>query len=138
GVRVTPRVATRMSHIGFSRTREEGGPTALVIDREPLQSVQGRAGITFAGTGSKFRPTLNGSYVYEFADRPSTFGANFVGGIGSNALFALNGTDRDYFEVGGGLTITAGTVDLSVAAETTLGRQDYNGQSYRASLSFKF
>ena len=136
--KVTPRAAGRATHIGFSRTSESGGPMALMINRTPLNSIQGRAGITFQGTGSKVRPFFNGTYVHEFQDRTGVIGANFVGGVGGNVLFDLNAIDPDYFEVSGGLTVSAGSVDFSVSAETTLDRQDVSGQAYRGSISFKF
>jgi V8-like Glu-specific endopeptidase len=137
-MRVTPRVAGRATHIGFSRTAETGGPMALMINRAPINSVQGRAGISFQGTGAKVRPFLNGTYVHEFNERPGQISANFVGGVGGNVLFDLNSEDPDYFEVSGGLTVSAGSVDFSVSAETTRDRQDLSGQAYRGSLSFKF
>ena len=111
---------------------------ALMIDRAPINSVQGRAGLNFQGTGAKVRPFLNATYVHEFEDRPGVIGANFVGGIGGNVLFGLNSVDTDYVEVSGGLTVTTGTVALSVSAESTVARQDYSGQAYRGSISFKF
>jgi uncharacterized protein YhjY with autotransporter beta-barrel domain len=136
--KLTPRVAGRATHIGFSRTKEEGGPTALMINRSPINSIQGRAGFSFVGTGTKVRPFINANYVHEFQDRPNVIGANFVGGAGGNVLFDLNAIDADYGEVSGGLSITAGSVDLSVSAETTIDRTDVSGQAYRGSISFRF
>ncbi|MCW3847304.1 autotransporter domain-containing protein [Sphingomonas sp. LB-2] len=138
-IRVTPRVAGRATHIGFSKTNETGGPMALAVDRRPINSLQGRAGLSFTGTGPKVRPFLSGTYVHEFNDRPNVIGANLAGGgIGGNVLFDLNSQDTDYFEVGGGLSVTAGSVDLSVSAETTVARDDVSGQAYRGSISFRF
>ncbi|MEN3746673.1 autotransporter domain-containing protein [Sphingomonas sp. HF-S3] len=135
--RITPRLSARGTHIGFSRGLEEGGPNALMIDREKVESLQGRAGLTLAGTGT-FRPFLTGTYVHEFNDRPGVFGANFVGGVGDNVLFALNGQDKDWAELTGGVTFSTGAVDLSLSAETTIERSDVKGQAYRGAISFKF
>ncbi|WP_240953664.1 autotransporter outer membrane beta-barrel domain-containing protein [Sphingomonas sp. G-3-2-10] len=136
--RVTPRVAGRATHIGFSREIETGGPMALMTNREPINSIQVRGGLTLAGTGTKVRPFLNGTVVHDFSDRPAVIGANFVGGVGGNVLFALNGQDHDWVELSGGLTVSTGRVDFSVSAETTLERDDVKSQAYRGSLSFKF
>jgi len=136
-VRVTPRVAGRASHIGFSRTAEEGGPMALMIDRGAVNSTQARGGLTIAGTGT-VKPFLNGTLVHDFQDRPGVLGANFVGGVGGNVLFALNGQDHDWAEVSGGITFETGSIALSASAESTIERQDVSSQAYRGSFSIKF
>ncbi|MDF7774915.1 autotransporter domain-containing protein [Sphingomonas sp. AOB5] len=136
--RLTPRIAGRTTHIGFSREIETGGPMALMTDRSPVNSAQARGGLTIAGTGPKIRPYISGTVVHDFTDRPAVIGANFVGGVGGNVLFALNGQDHDWFELNGGLTISAGSFDLSISAETTLEREDVKSQAYRGSISFKF
>jgi V8-like Glu-specific endopeptidase len=136
-VRVTPRAAGRASHIDFSRTAETGGPMALMIDHGPVNSVEARGGLTIAGTGS-VKPFLNGTLVHDFMNRPAVIGANFVGGVGGNVLFALNGQDKDWAEVSGGLTYESGNISISASAETTIERQDVSSQAYRGSISLKF
>lgn len=136
-VRITPRAAGRATHIGFSRTAEEGGPTALMINRGPANSVQARGGLTIAGTG-KVKPFLNGTIVHDFMDRPAVLGANFVGGVGGNVLFALNSQDKDWFEASGGLTYESGNIAISASAETTIEREDVSAQAYRGSFTIKF
>ena len=61
-----------------------------------------------------------------------------MGGPGPNAIFGLAGTDKDWFEVGGGVTFTTGNIDLSIGADTTIGRKDVSNQSYRGSVTFHF
>lgn len=136
-IRVTPRVAGRASHIDFSREAETGGPMALMINRGAVNSVQARGGLTIAGTGA-VKPFLNGTLVHDFMDRPAVLGANFVGGVGGNVLFALNGQDKDWAEVSGGLTYETGNISFSASAETTIERQDVSSQAYRGSVSIKF
>ncbi|MGQ3101638.1 MAG: autotransporter domain-containing protein [Sphingopyxis solisilvae] len=134
-----PRVAARASHIGFSDIKENGGGPALRLDRSSYNSVQGRAGLALSGKrGSSFQPHLSADYVHEFKDAPASFGATFVGGPGPNAIFGLAGTDKDWFEVGGGITFKTGNVDLSIGADTTIGRKDVSNQSYRGSVTFHF
>lgn len=134
-----PRAALRASHIGFSKLKENGGGPALSIDRDSFNSVQGRAGLALSGKrGSAFKPYLAADYVHEFKDAPAAFGATFVGGPGPQAIFGLAGTDKDWFEVSGGVTLTTGSVDLSIGADTTIGRNDVKNQSYRGSVTFHF
>jgi len=136
-IRVTPRAAGRASHIDFSREAETGGPMALMINRGAVNSVQARGGLTIAGTGT-VKPFLNGTLVHDFMDRPAVLGANFVGGVGGNVLFALNGQDKDWAEVSGGVTYETGNISFSASAETTIERQDVSSQAYRGSVSIKF
>ncbi len=56
----------------------------------------------------------------------------------SSAATGRTGTDKDWFEVGGGLTVSTGSVDLSVGAETTIARKDVSYQSYRGTVTFHF
>ncbi len=134
-----PRAGLRASHIGFSDIKENGTGPALRIERSSFNSVQGRAGLELSGKrGASFKPSLRADYVHEFMDAPTSFGATFVGGPGPNAIFGLTGNDSDWFEVGGGLTIATGSVDLSIGAETTIGRSDVSYQSYRGTVTFHF
>lgn len=134
-----PRAGLRASHIGFSDIKENGGGPALRLDRDAFNSAQGRLGFELSGKpGMSFKPHLRADYVHEFMDTPASFGATFVGGPGPNAIFGLTGTDKDWFEVGGGLTVSTGSVDLSVGAETTIARKDVSYQSYRGTVTFHF
>lgn len=137
---VAPRISVRSNFVDFGRVAESGGGPALVYNRADLSSVQGRAGINLTGTkGSAFRPYLSGSYVREFdSQRPNVVGANFVGGSGPDGRFLLAGIDRDWFEISGGISYTVGNVELSLAADTTIGRDDVQNQSYRGAIKFRF
>ncbi|WP_447727089.1 autotransporter domain-containing protein [Sphingomonas koreensis] len=136
---VTPRIAGRGTYIGFGSALESGGPVALDLQRQEFSSWQGRAGITLgAGKASKVRPFVTGTYVHEFSDQPGVVFANLVGAPSGGFSFALNGQDKDWAEVSGGLTFKAGAVDLSVSADTTLARSDLSVQTYRGSITFRF
>ena len=134
---VTPRIAGRATHIGFGSAVETGGPVALDLQRQAFTSYQGRAGITLGAKSSAVRPFVTGTYVHEFSDHPATVSANLVGAPGGFA-FALNGQDKDWGEISGGLTLKAGSVDLSISADTTIARSDLSAQTYRGSVTFRF
>jgi uncharacterized protein YhjY with autotransporter beta-barrel domain len=138
GLKLGPRAAIRRSSVGFSDTVEEGGPMALRLGREDANSTQGRIGLTLGGAKGKVRPFLTGYYVHDFENAPASFGANFVGGIGPAAQFALAGRDKDWWEVSGGLALDMNNVTLSVGADTTIDRTDVKNQSYRGSITFRF
>ena len=135
-IEITPRVAVRYANIKFDRVAEQGGGPALQYKLDNYESLQGRAGVRIAGKG-KIQPYVTGTYVHDFDDKPDQFGANFVGGVGPNAFFALPGDDQDWAEVGAGIS-TTGPVSIGISAETTIERSDVSYQTYRASVSVKF
>lgn len=137
---VAPRVSVRSNFIDFGRVAETGGGPALLYTRYNLSSVQGRAGLNFtAAKGSAFKPFLSANYVHEFdQQRPNVVAANFVGGSGPSARFLLAGIDRNWFEVSGGISYTAGNIELSLTADTTAGRSDVQNQSYRGAITLRF
>lgn len=134
---ITPRIAARGTHIGFGSALESGGPVALDLRRRAFTSYQGRAGLTLGAKSSTVRPFVTGTYVHEFSDQPDSVFANLVGAP-SGFAFALNGQDKDWGEVSGGLTLKAGSVDLSISADTTIARSDLSVQTYRGSITFRF
>jgi len=135
---ITPRASLRGAYISGGNLAEYGGDAALVIHHHAIQSAQGRLGATAKIDVGGFRPYLTANYVHEFRDQPAYFLANFVGGTGSLAPFALGGSDKNWGEVGGGLTLSTGNVDISLSADTTAWRGNLSYQSYRAALKFRF
>ncbi|WP_262503902.1 autotransporter domain-containing protein [Sphingosinithalassobacter sp. CS137] len=135
---VGPRASIRASEIQFTPTAETGGGPALQYDLGTFESLQARAGAMLQGKTGMIRPYLSANYVHDFEERPAAFGANFVGGVGPNAIFALAGTDQDWAEIAGGVTVSTGNVDLSVSAQTTIEREDVEAQNYRGSVTFRF
>jgi subtilase-type serine protease len=136
-LKVGPRVSMRASHIGFGKSIENGGGPALFVDRNSFDSLQGRAGLTLSG-GASIRPYAAANYVHDFQSTPGVFGANFVGGIGPNALFALAGQDKNWGEISAGLTLVGDSVDISVGADTTVERKDVSNQAYKGSITIRF
>ena len=135
---IVPRAALRGAYISSGNLAEYGGDAALVIQRKAIQSAQGRLGATVKADRGGFRPYLTANYVHEFRDQPAFLQANLIGGTGPLAPFALGGQDKNWAEIGGGLTVTTGNVDISLSADTTAWRSDVEYQSYRASLKFRF
>jgi len=135
---ITPRASMRGAYISWSNVAETGGDAGLMIDRKSANSLQGRVGATIKSEMGGIKPFLTVNYAHEFEKQPAFFTANLVGGTGPNVPFALGVTDKDWGEVGGGLTFTTGSVDISLSADTTLWRKDIKYQSYRARAKFRF
>lgn len=136
-LKVGPRLSARTSQIDFTPTVERGGPVGLFLDRQKYNSLQGRAGLALSG-GARIKPYVSAYYVHDFQDRPGSFGANFVGGVGPSAIFALPGQDKNWGEVSGGISVGGERIELSVGADTTFERSDVRNQSYRAAVKVRF
>ncbi len=138
GIVLTPNVGLRYENIFFDRSAERGGDAALVFDRDNYESLQARAGLSLGGSLGIIKPRVTANYVHDFLDSGETFGANFVGGIGPNARFALPTNDGDWGEVGAAVRIGSGAVSVDLAADTTFERSDLDYQTYRATLNIQF
>ena len=134
---LAPRFALRASRLAFGGYSENGGGPALRYERRNFDSIQGLAGVVVSG-GKAIKPYLSAYYVHEFNDRAGVFGANFAGGNGPNAIFALTNQDLNWAEVAGGISYGTRKVSVSVGADTTIGRGDVSNQSYRASIKIGF
>lgn len=135
---IGPRAALRASRIEFTPTVERGGPMALAFDRGRFDSVQGILGLTLGGGSMKVRPYASAYFVHEFEDKPAAFAANFVGGVGLPAAYALGGNDKNWFEASAGIAFGGETFEVSLGADTTIGRSDVSNQSYRGTVTFRF
>ena len=88
--------------------------------------------------GKKVQLDMSGYFVHDFDKSSATIGANFVGGTGPNALFAVATRDRTWAEGSISLGINLGSVRLSAGADATLGRHDVSNKTYRGTISFRF
>lgn len=137
-VSITPEASLRASRISYGPTVETGGGPALAYQREDSKSLEGRIGLSVAGLSPTFRPWVTAHYVHAFEDQPAAFGANFVGGVGPDVLFALANDDPDWGEIGVGFEAVRDSWRATVGAETTVGRSDLVNRSLRAEVAFRF
>lgn len=135
-----PRGSLRASQIQFSDVTESGGGPAMTYDRSAAESLQARLGATLQGRWGVVQPYISATIVHEFEDGPSDFGANFAGGIGPNARFALNGQDSDWVEIGAGLSLSGERWSAMLSIEIDEGRSDISSDfisgGARLQLSF--
>jgi len=54
------------------------------------------------------------------------------------AVFALHGTDKDWFEASAGIAFGGENFEVALGADTTIGRSDVSNQSYRGTVTFRF
>jgi outer membrane autotransporter protein len=137
-ISVTPNASMRASVINTDGYSETGGGPALTFRADQDSAVDGRIGVTVAGLSPSFRPYASATVVHAFDTSRSQIDANFVGGIGSDVVFALGGDDTDWAEIGVGVESIHDNLRITLSAETTAGRDDVETQSYRAAISLKF
>ncbi|MEP4052105.1 MAG: autotransporter domain-containing protein [Litorimonas sp.] len=140
GLVFRPKAGLRNTFVDFDNVTETGGLAALNIKRDKLTSTQGRIGADFETAGSSAaKLRVSAEYVREFNSVDETFNAGFAASPASNnAPFALFGTDKSWFDVGGGLQFQTGSAKIDVTVDTTVGRKDIEAQTYRAGITFGF
>lgn len=135
---ITPGVEGRYASVDLSTIREAGGTLGLTVERESFTSTQARAGFDFESVSSMVQVNANAQFVYEFEEGPQLLAANFAQGTGPNANFVLNGADQTWVEVGIGVQIGDGPVELSVGFDTTIGRDTADAHAVRGALTYRF
>lgn len=136
---VGPRAAIRASRIEFGKVAEQGGGgPRLTIDGEKFDSFQVRGGFQARGNAGGIRPFASAYVVHDLEDRPGFFQAGFLGGTAARAPFLIASQDQTWGEVAGGIAIGSDRFEFSIAADTTIERDDVRNQSYRAGLTVRF
>ena len=95
---------------------------ALAYDERDIKSIQTRVGLAAAlrleTGGALFVPYGEAYYIHEFSNDQEAIRARFVGdGRGANATFfqfKTNEPDRNFFQVGGGLTAQFSMIPLEL------------------------
>ncbi|MES2034565.1 MAG: autotransporter domain-containing protein [Pseudomonadota bacterium] len=135
---LSPIASLRVAHIGYDPTEERGGGPALRFQRDDVTTYEGRFGVAIAGKSDTIKPWVTLNYVLAGGDDATGVRANFVGGVGPDVTFALASEDDNWGEIGFGLSAGDDMVKVSVAADTTVGRDDVESQTYRASVKIQF
>lgn len=135
---ISPGVEARFASVDLATIRETGGTTALAIDREKFESTQMRFGFDYENKGSMIAINANAQLVWEFEDGPQLLGANFASGVGPNANFVLDTADDTWGEVGISATVGNGPLQLTVGADTTIGRDNADAQVFRGTATYRF
>lgn len=134
----SPGIEGRIASVDLGTVRESGGTTALSVSRETFKSKQARFGFDYENKGSMVSINANAQFVWEFEDGPQLLGANFASGIGPNANFVLDTADHTWGEVGLSATVGNGPLQLTVGADTTIGRDNADAQVFRGTATYRF
>jgi uncharacterized protein with beta-barrel porin domain len=134
----SPGFEARYASVDLSLVRETGGTVGLAIARENFKSTQARFGLDYEKQGKMVAVNANAQLVWEFEDGPQLLGANFAAGTGQNANFVLATGDQTWGEVGLSLTAGTGPFQVSVGADTTIGRDSAEAQVVRGTATYRF
>ena len=135
---VSPRIEGRIASVNLGTARETGGTLGLAVARERFESKQARFGFDYEKRGKGFAVNANAQLVWEFEDGPQLLAANFASGIGPNAGFVLDTADHTWGEVGISATVGNGPLQLTVGADTTIGRDNADAQVFRGTATYHF
>ena len=141
GLKLTPMASFRGSYLEFEGGTETGGLASLTYAKRDFTSLQGRLGGSISFDSGNIRPHVDAAYVHDFKKNSADILARFTGATGDGlayADFGAFGRDRNWGEVGGGLSVTGPMLDVGVSADTVFKRQDLSYQVYRGSVTFHF
>jgi uncharacterized protein YhjY with autotransporter beta-barrel domain len=138
---LTPMASIRGSHLEFEGGQESGGVGSLTYAKRDFNSLQARIGGQASIDMGSVHPHVDAAFVHDFRKNGEDIVAHFTEATGTGlpgADFGSFGRDRNWGEVGGGLSISSRTTDIGVSADTVFGREDLSYQIYRASVTFHF
>ena len=135
---ISPGIELRYVDHSFDTVTETGGSLALTINREDVESLQGRIGLDYQSAGGPIQVDANIDFVHEYEDGPSVFTAQFAGGTGPAVPFLLANQTKDWGEAGLSVQYVSGGAQFGIGFDTTIGRDNADAQTYRAMASFKF
>ena len=135
---ISPGIELRYVDHSFDPVSETGGSLALTINRENVESLQGRIGLDYQSAGGPIQMDANIDFVHEYEDGPSVFTAQFASGTGPAVPFLLADQTKDWGEAGFSLQYVSGGAQFGVGFDTTIGRDNADAQTYRATATFKF
>ncbi|MDC8754097.1 autotransporter domain-containing protein [Erythrobacter sp. sf7] len=135
---ISPGIEGRYASVDLGVVREDGGITALAIERDSFTSAQARFGFDYEKQSKMVQINANAQLVWEFEDGPQLLAANFASGIGPNANFVLDTADHTWVEVGVSANVGDGPFQMGLGFDTTIGRDSAEARVFRASATYRF
>lgn len=135
---ISPGIEGRYASVDLGEVREEGGITALAIERDSFTSAQARFGFDYSKHSKMVQINAKTQLVREFRDGPQLLAANFASGIGPNANFVLDTADHTWVEMGMSANVGNGPFQMGLGFETSIGRDSAEARVFRASATYRF
>jgi len=135
---ISPGIEGRYASVDLGEVREEGGITALAIERDSFTSAQARFGFDYSKHSKMVQINAKTQLVREFRDGPQLLAANFASGIGPNANVVLDTADHTWVEMGMSANVGNGPFQMGLGFETSIGRDSAEARVFRASATYRF
>lgn len=135
---ISPGIEGRYASVDLGEVREDGGITALAIERDSFTSAQARFGFDYSKHSKMVQINAKTQLVWEFQDGPQLLAANFASGIGPNANFVLDTADHTWVEMGMSANVGNGPFQMGLGFETSIGRDSAEARVFRASATYRF
>jgi subtilase-type serine protease len=135
---ISPGIEGRYASVDLGEVREDGGITALAIERVSFTSAQARFGFDYSKHSKMVQINAKTQLVWEFQDGPQLLAANFASGIGPNANFVLDTADHTWVEMGMSANVGNGPFQMGLGFETSIGRDSAEARVFRASATYRF
>lgn len=135
---ISPGIEGRYASVDLGEVREDGGITALAIERDSFTSAQARFGFDYSKHSKMVQINAKTQLVREFRDGPQLLAANFASGIGPNANFVLDTADHTWVEMGMSANVGNGPFQMGLGFETSIGRDSAEARVFRASATYRF
>jgi hypothetical protein len=135
---ISPGIEGRYASVDLGEVREDGGITALAIERDSFTSAQARFGFDYSKHSKMVQINAKTQLVWEFQDGPQLLAANFASGIGPNANFVLDTADHTWVEMGMSANLGNGPFQMGLGFETSIGRDSAEARVFRASATYRF
>lgn len=135
---ISPGIEGRYASVDLGEVREDGGITALAIERDSFTSAQARFGFDYSKHSKMVQINAKTQLVWEFQDGPQLLAANFASGIGPNANFVVDTADHTWVEMGMSANVGNGPFQMGLGFETSIGRDSAEARVFRASATYRF
>jgi uncharacterized protein YhjY with autotransporter beta-barrel domain len=144
-VRAGPIAGLTWVHARIDGYTETGGPTAMDVGSQTVDSLTGSAGLRFLAPfqagGTLFVPYVNVTLEHHFGNDTAELTTSLAGSGGTQPLavsFPTFGA-RDYGKVEGGLTVElAPEASVSLSGASTFARDDGHDYRVSAGLNYRF
>ena len=142
GLSVNPRAQLGYSRYTMNGFHEQGGETALELNRLTVNRLEARVGAKLDGTaklaGWTVRPQIQADYVHLVSGSRGGMNVSFAAAPDYEFALPLTSGGSGWMEVKGGLGISKGKFSVGVTGQATVGDAPISDQRGLVNVSLKF
>jgi hypothetical protein len=142
GLSLNPRAQLGVSHYSLGGLHEQGGETALDLNKLELNRVESRIGAKLDGeahiAGWTVRPQVQADYVRLLSGRNSGLNVSFASAPDYAFALPLTNGGSGWMEVKGGVEVARGALTFGLSGQATAGDAPISDQRGLVDVSFRF